>query len=193
MPYAHSDHPVIILMRGLPGSGKSHLVRELKKELGDGVVVLDPDTTDYQSAEYKAHVERQVAEGVDPALHAYRFLRQQAYDGIAARKLIIWDQPFTNLEIFQKMLDRLRTHAKEQGTELAIMLVEVELDPVTAKERVQQRKSTGGHGPSDGTFARRVNDYASFEHLGHKTVKVQGGADVRVSAAAVLQALSELA
>jgi hypothetical protein len=186
-------HPILIFVRGLPGSGKSYLALELQKAIGeDKVVMLDPDATDYKSREYLEHVKAQTAEGVDPALHPYRFLRAQAYQGIADHKVIMWNQPFTNLEIFNKMIDRLRTHAAEHKTELPILVVEVEVDPATAKERVAKRKQAGGHGPSDATFARRVGDYTSLVAHGYNVVVVHGEDDVAASVATVMAALQEL-
>lgn len=187
---AASSHPTFIAIRGMPGSGKSYIAAELVKSLGqNNVVMLDPDATDYESAAYKAHVKAQIAEGVDPSLHAYRFLRAQAYDGIAAHKIIIWNQPFTNLEIFNKMVGRLRTHAAEHHTQLFILIIEVEIDPEVAKKRVHQRKVAGGHGPSDRTLAQRINDYKSFANEGYTTLTVHGEDDVAVSVSSVLKAL----
>ena len=186
-------HPTLIIVRGLPGSGKTYLAAELIKALGeDQVVMLDPDAIDFDSPEYAQHVQALTTEGVDPKLHAYRFLRAQAYQAIEARQIIIWNQPFTNLEIFNKMIARLRDHAVEHGTELPLLIVEVEIDPVVAKERVEQRKQQGGHGPSDDTFARRVDDYTSFAPHGYTTVSVRGDDDVTASVAKVVQALQDL-
>ena len=189
----HMKLPTLILVRGMPGSGKSHLAAELRRALGEDLVVsLDPDATDYQSKAYLAHTERLTAEGVDPKLHAYRFLRGQAYDGIATDKIVIWDQPFTNLEIFNTMVGRLRDHAAENGKQLPVLVVEVELDPEAAKARVAERKNAGGHGPSDKTLAQRISEYRSFAGEGYRTIVVRGDDGVQASVAAVLEALQAL-
>lgn len=186
-------HPTLILIRGLPGSGKSYLSAALQQVLGpERVVMLDPDAIDYESVTYKAHVEAQTAEGVDPKLHAYRFLREQAYQGIRDHKVIVWNQPFTNLEIFQKMVDRLQTHAAENGTSLPMLVVEVAADPTTAQARVEARKQAGGHGPSENTFARFTREYTTAAPLGYDTVSVSGEADISGSVATILTALDEL-
>lgn len=184
---------VLVLMRGLPGSGKSHLAEALQQSLSDDEVVsLDPDATDYESEEYKKHTQQLTEEGVDPKLHAYRFLRSKAYAGIADRKVIIWNQPFTNLEIFKKMIKRMEDFAAEHKVPLSILIVEVEIEPNIAKERVKKRKEDGGHGPSDKTFERFINDYASFAHLGFATVSVSGESDVAQSVSEAKKAVEEL-
>jgi predicted kinase len=187
----NNGHSLLIIVRGMPGSGKSYLAAELQRSLGD-VVMLDPDMTDYNSRAYAEHTQAQVAEGVDPKLHAYRFLRAQAYDAIRDGKTIIWNQPFTDEVAFRKMVDRLKAHAAASGVQLSILVVEVEIDPTVAKTRVSQRKQNGGHGPSDATLAARINAYHSFAGEGYNTLTVQGDDDVAVSVASTLRALQHL-
>jgi len=181
---------MLVIIRGLPGSGKSYLATQLQATIGeDNVVMLDPDRTDYQSQAYLDHVKTLTAEGVDSKLYPYRFLRAQAYTGIAEHKVIIWNQPFTNLEIFNKMVANLNLKAAEHNTELAILVVEVSVDPNTAMQRIEQRKQGGGHGPSQNTFGRFVGDYKSFVNDGYRTVAVRGDADISSSVATVLHAI----
>jgi predicted ABC-type ATPase len=192
-PILNLDHPLLIVVRGIPGSGKTYLAEELRTALGaDNVVMLDPDATDYDSKEYQAHTQSLTAEGVDPKLHAYRFLRGQAYDGIADHKIIIWNQPFTNLEIFHKMVGRMHDQAAACNTTLPILVVEVVIDDKIAKARVAKRMQAGGHGPSDATFERFVRDYATFANEGYDTVTVQGEDDRAASVAKIVQAAESL-
>lgn len=191
--YQDIKHPILILIRGLPGSGKSYLALALQKSLGkDMVVMLDPDATDYKSKAYAAHTKALSREGVDTKLHPYRFLRAKAHKGIATHKIIIWNQPFTNLVIFNKMIANLKAHAGGHDTHLSILVVEVEIDSLVAKGRIEARKHAGGHGPSDNTFNRFINDYGSFSEEGFNTVAVNGQDDVSVSVKAIMKALEEL-
>lgn len=184
-------HPTLVIVRGLPGSGKTYLAAELQKNLASrDVIALDPDKTDYQSQAYVDHVKKLTEDGVDPKLFAYRFLRAQAYKGIEQHKTIIWNQPFTNLEIFHKMISGLRNYAQEHGTQLEVLVVEVNVDPVVAKRRVDERKASGGHGPSNATFERFVSDYKSFAPEGYQVVAVDGQRNVTESVAAVVRALN---
>ncbi len=184
------ERAVIIYIRGLPGSGKSYLAAALQTALGDSTLVLDPDAIDFTSNEYKTHLVEQTNEGVDPKLHAYRFLRANAYAGIEAGKTMIWNQPFTNLEIFHKMVGRMQDHARAHNIQLAILIVEVVTNQQTAKQRVVVRKNEGGHGPSDATFERFTSDYVTFANVGYPCIQVQGDGDVTAAVTAVQQALN---
>ena len=170
-----NNNPVLCFIRGLPGSGKSYFANNLFKSIDtDQKILLDPDSTDYESEEYKKHVVQQTNEGVDPKLFPYRFLRAQAYEAIERRKIILWNQPLSNLEILQKVITRLEEHAQENGVLLQIMFIEVEIDPEIARQRIVERKNNGGHGPSNDVFTRFVNDYGSIKHLGYETISIDG-------------------
>lgn len=192
MQLKNRNHPIIILVRGLPGSGKTHIAFALRDALNEEVIMLDPDAIDYDGQEYADHVQSQIAEGVDPKLHAYRFSRAKAYQGIADNKIVMWNQPFTNLEIFNKMVANFRIQAEENSVELPILVVEVQTDPEIAKQRVEARKQAGGHGPSDDTFTRFVHDYEPFAPHGYTTVTVNGKDDVEKSVQTILSALERL-
>jgi len=187
-----AEYPKAVLVRGVPGGGKSQLTDILRQKLGARVEVLDPDAVDQDSGEYRAFVETQTREGVDPKLHLYRWSRARAYAAIEAHKIIIWNQAFTNLEIFRKMIDRLETHAAACGTKLPILVVEVEVDPQTARQRVAERVNRGGHTVSEEAFARIFNDYKSFVDEGLTVVKVDGRADINSSVTTVLDAIQTM-
>jgi predicted ABC-type ATPase len=188
------QHPIVVFVRGVPGSGKSYLVSALQATLDpEHTIVLDPDAIDFDSPAYHEHLAAQRAEGVDEKLDAYRFLRAQAYEAIADHKLIIWNQPFTDLDIFRKMTGRLLDRAAECNTTLPILLVEVELDPGLARQRVQDRKASGGHGPSDNTLEHRMQAYGTAVGQGYDIVTVRGDDDVSVSVAIVMDAIAKLA
>jgi predicted ABC-type ATPase len=186
-------HPTLMLIRGLPGSGKSYLAAALKTALGsDSVLVLDPDATDYESKTYRAHSEQLTTEGVEEKFHPYRFLRAQAYAAIEAHKIIIWNQGFTNLDGFNKTVINLEEYAKGHGTHLPLLVVEVEIAHATAEQRVAQRAAQGGHDVDETNFVRFINDYRSFAGEGFNTVTVQGEDNVQASVATVLRALEKL-
>lgn len=184
--------PILILVRGLPGSGKSYISRILAEKLGQKVCVLDPDATDYSSEEYKKMSDSLSAEGVDEKFYPYRFLRGQAYSGIEEDKVIIWNQAFTNLEMVQKTILNLQTFASEHSKQLQVVIVELEIDPEVAKRRVANRASGGGHDVDAETFNRFIADYKSFEGEGFKLVKVNGEDDASKLTDKVIEALQKL-
>lgn len=185
--------PTLVLVRGIPGSGKSYLTSALQQSLDAGnVVVLDPDATDYTSPTYLAHTAALTSEGVDEKFHPYRFLRSQAHQGIIDGKIIIWNQAWTNLDGFNKTIVNLQNYALEHDKQLAILVVEVTIAETVARQRVAQRAGQGGHDVSSEAFDRFIHDYTSFADTGHMTLAIRGEDDVAVSVAAIRQALAGL-
>jgi len=183
--------PVLVLIRGLPGSGKTYLANALQAALGaDKVVLLDPDAIDFTSETYQVHTQDLTAAGIEEKFHPYRFLLANMRASILAHKIILWNQPFSDLGGFQRTLENVRTFAAEHGTRLPILLVEIEISPNAAKARVARRKEQGGHGPSPDRFDGYAATHASFADKGvDYAVSVNGEDDVTVSAGAVIQAL----
>lgn len=171
----------ILFVRGIPGSGKTTIAEYIKEALSEKVVILDPDLTDYDSEDYQNHIKEQTKQGVDPNLFAYRYLRAQAYDAIAGGKLVIWNQPFSNLEIFNKITARLNEHATKVGVVVNFLIVEVEVDPELAYQRVKKRKSEGGHGPSQDRFDQFVDDYQTFAEEGYEVEVVDGNSSMQAA------------
>jgi thymidylate kinase len=200
----HMSHPLLILVRGIPGSGKSHFASALQASINtsfksssaapsdDIVVTLDPDTTDYTSQAYLDFSKERTAEGVDAKFHPYRFLRAQAHDGILSNKIIIWNQPFTDFDGFNKTIINLQAHAAQHHIELPILVVEVSIDPAIAQQRVTSRKQAGGHGPSKEVFERFIRDYVSFADKGNNTHIVNGEDDVTLTVSTTIKALLPL-
>jgi len=183
--------PVLIFVRGLPGSGKSFFAAALGAEL-NGVLLLDPDATDYGSQEYIDATAKMAKDGVDEKLHPYRFLRAQAYRAIDRGQVTIWNQAFTNLETFRKMTARLEQYASNQNAELSCLVVEVDIDQETARRRVAERAKSGGHDVSEEEFARFIKDYQTFEDTEYVVVRVSGDDAVEESVKKVIAKLSSL-
>lgn len=187
------EHPILILVRGLPGSGKSYLTEALCQKIGaDQVVVLDPDSINLEGDAYKALSEKLSAEGVDTKFHPYRYSRAQAYAGIESNKAVIWNQAFTNLDAFNKTIANLQSYATDHNTELPLLVVEVEVDPEVAKARIAERSAGGGHDVPEENFARFLNDYRSFVSEGYNTVIVNGQDNADQSVATIMAELEKL-
>jgi predicted kinase len=185
--------PILVIIRGVPGSGKSYLAAALKESLGqDAAVILDPDAIDQTNEAYLDFSRQLTLEGVDRKFHPYRFSRAQAYAAIEANKVVIWNQAFVNLDGFGKTVKNLQAYAAEHDRQLPLLVVEVSVNEATAKQRIAKRQAMGGHDVPDETFARFVGDYASFSEKGYNVVSVNGENDVAVSVAAVKKALGTL-
>lgn len=178
---SHNNQSTVLFIRGLPGSGKTTIANILKENLPKGTLVLDPDEVDQQSQAYINHVNQMKNQKVDPKLFVYRYLRQQAYQGITDKCIIIWNQPFTNLDIFNKMTTRLKDHAKAVNVSLKILVIEVEIDEKLAYQRVTKRINDGGHGPSKNRFNQHMTDYKSFVNVGYDVVTVNGDSSKRAA------------
>lgn len=191
--FQHTSHPVLVFIRGVPGSGKSYLATTLQAAIGkDKVIVLDPDATNYKSKAYTTLSKSLTAEGIDAKFHPYRFLRRRAYEGITSNKIIVWNQPFTDLDGFNKTVINLQAYATERNIELPLLVVEVVVSPDVAKQRIANRRSQGGHGPTQEVFERFVSDYVSFSDQGYTTVAINGEEDISLSVTTVIQALQGL-
>jgi thymidylate kinase len=185
-----TDTPVLIIIRGVPGSGKSLLAAALQESLGkERVVVLDPDAIDSSSPEYHQFSEGLSAEGVDEKFHPYRWSRSRAFDAIANSKIIIWNQGFMNFDGLQKTIGSLETYAAEQNIQLPVLIVEVEISHETAKKRIAGRVASGGHDVPDDTLTGFVERYESFAGKGYQTMTVDGQDDINNSVTKVLQVL----
>jgi deoxyadenosine/deoxycytidine kinase len=185
--------PVFVIIRGLPGSGKSYIATEIANQIGRAAIeVLDPDATDYSSDEYNSFSQDLSLQGVDNKLHPYRYLRAKAYEAIISDKVIVWNQAFTNLDLLDRTIKNLQAFASEHGRELPALVVEVEIDHATAKARVASRAQQGGHGVSDEAFARFIDDYTSFSSYGYKTVKIDGDLDVYANTKQIVAAIDAL-
>ncbi len=188
-----SDHPTLVIVRGVPGSGKSYLTQALAESIGiDHVVVLDPDKIDKDGSEYRNFSDSLTAEGVDAKFHPFRFLRQRAYDGIPQNKTIIWNQAFIDLNGFQITVDRLQTFAKGHSLELPLLVVEVEISPETARSRIDARVAAGGHDVPAEALDSFVSNYESFAQYGYGTVTVNGENPINESVSAILEKLNNL-
>lgn len=172
---AKNQQSILIMMRGLPGSGKSTIAQALQQNLGqDTTVVLDPDTIDFDSHDYQSLSASLIEEAVDIKLHPYRYLRARAYRSISAKKIVIWNQAFTNADLLDRTIKNLIAYAEERGQELPVLVVEVSIDPVVAKSRIAERVASGGHDVDNESLDRFVKGFENFTEHNYKMVTLNG-------------------
>lgn len=177
-----ATHPVLVIVRGIPGSGKSYLTTRLADAIGhDKVVILDPDAIDKSSDAFTQFSARLTAEGVEEKFHAFRFLRQQGYDAILNNQIIIWNQAFIDFNGFKITVDRMMEYAEQHSIDLPLLVIEVEIDPAVARARITDRASSGGHDVPNDKFEQFVSQYESFASNGFATVTIDGADDIDTS------------
>lgn len=176
----NTKHPALIIVRGIPGSGKSFLTSRLAEMIGN-VVVLDPDLIDKSSEDYRQFSAQLSSEGVDEKFHPFRYLRKRGFDAILNNQIVIWNQAFIDLNGFEITVKRLTDFANEHGIDLPLLVVEVEIDPEIAQSRITQRHDDGGHDVPDDKFNEFVANYESFSKYGYTTVAIDGAADTETS------------
>jgi len=185
--------PILVMIRGMPGSGKSYLASALQDLIGkEKVVLLDPDQIDKASKAYVDLSEALTAEGIEMKFHPNRFLKAKGFKAILAHQIIIWNQAFTDLGGFNRTIEPLQTFASEHSLKLPTLVVEVEVDHSVAKARIAKREAAGGHGVPEDAFARFASTYASFFDQGFNTVILDGQDDILISATTVKHALETL-
>lgn len=182
--------PKLVIIRGIPGGGKSYLALSLQRTLGsDNVVILDPDAIDKKSDGYKQLSAQLSAEGVDQKFHPFRYLRARAQDAVQSGKILLWTQAFNDFAGFKITVDKLVAFAHEQGLELPVLVVEVEISRAVARARIDERVHRGGHEVPDERLDQFFAEYTSFAGKGYQVVTVDGEFDAAVSTERVLAAL----
>jgi predicted ABC-type ATPase len=187
------NNPTLIIIRGLPGSGKSFIAEELLRQFsGESIVLLDPDMIDNKSKEYTDFTKDLENKEVDPKLFPYRFLRNKAYETIDKRGVIIWTQAFTNQDLLDKTIKNLSNYSSQKSYKLRVLVVDVEIEENIARERIKKREELGLHGVSDENFKRFVNDYSPFENYGYDLLTLNGKKDVSSSVEIILSKLRSI-
>lgn len=165
-----SAYPVLVFIRGLPGSGKSTLANLLSRALRSQNIVLDPDEVDQQATVFRGFSQLLLKAGVPKELHVYRFLRQSALENLEGGNTVIWNQPFTDVEVFRALV----RGANNLGQRPRLILLELDIDPDFAYSRVRARADSGGHHVPRARFSKYCRDYTSYRDLGLPTLRLDG-------------------
>ncbi len=185
--------PTLVIIRGIPGGGKSYITKFLVDTLGlQHTLTLDPDQIDQKSSNYIDFSKKLDSEGVDKKFHLYRFSRQQAYDATVQKKITIWNQAFMDFDGLALTIRRIEDVAKEHQLTLKTLIVEVEIDPEIAKTRIADRKAHGGHDVPNEALAQFIERYESFEGRDYPVIRVNGADDKEKSVTAIVSSLRNL-
>ncbi len=161
---AAERQPLILFVRGIPGSGKSFFTEALKNTLSkENVTVIDPDALDIEDPNFKVFAVQLLEEGLDKKIHPFRWLRKKAVDAANVNSIVIWNQPFTDKGIFDRLVIYLKEQVSQQkGLDLKVIVIEIDASTETAWKRVVARKNEGRHGPDKKVFEQRLAEYTSY-------------------------------
>ena len=128
-----------MVIRGLPGSGKSTVAKIIASKLGN-VGIVDQDEVDVKSDEF-LELRRSVTGEIPDRTVIYRFDLRNAKQYLTENKMVIWPQPWTKVWGIEKAVRSL----KSEFPDLEVNVVQFDLPPEHANERVMQRAASGGH------------------------------------------------
>jgi len=168
--------PHLLIIRGVPGSGKTSLAKEIQKRLGlESSVVIDPDEIDKQSPNYRSFIEdlKSNSPDIDESIYPYRFLLSRAKKAIELGTTVVWDQPFTVLDGLKYTTGTLTAHAKDLGISLSVIIVELQIPKEEAIKRINKRESEGGHGLTVDQINFFFEKYSTAEGFGFTTLRFE--------------------
>ena len=187
--------PLLILVRGLPGAGKSDLVDVLLQPSAlVGALRLDPDRVDLADPKLVEFVSGLPIK-LSPKRQIYRFLLWQADEALRRGQHVIWEQPWRmrwGLYITIENLTHFQTGEEDiTKAPFQTVLVEVLIDPAKARQRVAERFAEGRHDLSPTNFEKFVGTMESCDDLGLPSVKIDGN-DVAKEVHAVENLITQL-
>lgn len=149
----------ITLIRGLPGSGKTMLGKTMVMNYPDAVLYLNPDEVDVNSADFCAFLESDSHRPASIRTKLYRYNLQLAMSATRTGVDVIWDQPWSRVDGLVYTIDEIKSVAPES----AVSLIEVHIEPEEATRRVRERIANGGHGPSEETMDRFIQEFGEID------------------------------
>jgi predicted kinase len=167
-------HPALIVLSGLPGSGKSHLARALAARAP--VTVIGSDRVRRMLVARPTYSD-------DEHEFVYNACVRLARRGLAARRVVVFDA--TNLR--RQHRQRFRDLAVHQHA--PCHLVQLDCSDATVRARLQRRARGETYDGSDAD--ERVYDLLreTVEPLHERHLRLRGDGDVHAAAEAVLTLL----
>lgn len=162
----------LLFMRGLPGSGKTLLAYGIRDRFPDkSVKIVDPDEIGHESQEYINFIDK--LKSVNPDLEErffpYRYLMAMAESSLADGGMVIWNQAFTNVNALNRTASKLKNLI---DNDIQIAILQIEVSPSVAWERVKDRMQKGGHGMNFETFSIFVQTFGT-EEFEYPTINIQ--------------------
>ena len=182
--------PSLIIIRGIPGSGKTSIAIGLAEALGNNKVQpIDPDEIDVTSDAYRAFSHSLSAQGIDEKFHTYRYLNTKARQAVDAHQVIIWNQAFIDFKGLSITIERLREYAHGQGNELPVLVVDVVIDPVVARQRISTRATQDGRVIDEEVMERFIQNYVPLDGKLYPSIIVHGTDPIQQSVTSIIGSL----
>jgi predicted kinase len=158
----HNTHPVIIMLSGLPGTGKSFLSHKLAERLP--FMIIESDAVRKELFPRPSYSARESA-AVFRAVH--HRIEKMLQNGLS----VIFDA--TNLEERHRKI----VYKIAERTGAKLILVEVEAPPETVQKRLKARslnRSCNDHSDATWEIYRRMRKTAETINQSHYTVNTAG-------------------
>lgn len=168
--------PKLVIVRGLPGSGKTFLSHKLKDVIQrESTSVLDPDEINRETYEYVEFTARLRSDNamLDPKFFPFRYLIEMASNSLNQGGIVIWNQPFSDLEGLAITFERL---GRNVDRPFEILIIDLEISPELARKRIEERIKNGGHGPDRKKFDDFVAGFQRADCMGHNHMVVESEA-----------------
>jgi adenylate kinase family enzyme len=169
---------LLIIIRGLPSSGKSTLTDGLLKLIHlSRAKRLNPDFVEVNSPEFVKFCSTRPKDLPLKKL-IYRFLLYSACKELSTGGLVIWEQPWRKLELFRLTLENINVRGynlpETADYPFTIVIVEISLSEDEARRRVASRYHAGQHRLTAKDFVAFEQAFDSFEELNLEKLVVDG-------------------
>jgi hypothetical protein len=166
----------LLIVRGLPGCGKTTVIDELFKlpEFSQAIR-LDPDKVDTTSLEFASFCETFSLRSPDLPLKKkiYRCLLYRACSSLKEGKIVVWEQPWRSRELLLLTLENIGAIAyiMKDPLDLSVLpffvgIVEISIKEDDAGKRVEVRSQKKEHPLTPEGFREFIGSLESFDGIG---------------------------
>lgn len=172
--------PMLIIIRGIPGSGKSAISKELVRQLNSSstrdVTLIDPDENVYKNSDANTQTSTSRED-----------LQIKAMVALQKGGVVIWDQLLTSIDSLEKI-----NLIKKLIQPAVLTLIEISLETEVAWDRVLKRQELGEQfGPDRDQFDDYLSKWSSLHEAGlDGLILVDGNQSVEESTRVILNGLN---
>lgn len=172
----------LIMLRGIPGSGKTTLGNELMHALGTKAVGFNPDDFRYKDGKYDG----------SPASgdQIFALLDQMAISSLNCGKIVVWQRVWTTIKSYGDLQDQVKNKLHPER----LLLIEIDIQKTSAWERIAKREMSGGKQRiSLEEFDYYVNRYVSLKGKipDNEFLSLKGEDDVRNNSQLIIKWLKK--